>query len=321
MPEFQKNYSPEDIIALNLRETAERSDHVCEQEIAHIRELAKEISAEIDAHADLTESLPDRLPLPESSIAASALPENTQTLARLHQLHFRRQKALLCIEICKQLSQKRALTPDAFFADAEPLSPNARDRILYARSSYTDTAYLHFAPLLSEPRAAYTHSFGAACKDVYNGLCEFCILPVENSSEGVLNSFFRLMEQYELKIVATCDVTDPDARRTTRFALLRRNLTPLLQPQTPLQYFEYSIPQEAFSADLLLQTLTLCGMRLQSFAPLPVSEGKERTIHVTVDVKDGDLAPFLLLLTVEAPQYNPLGLYSHLSMTNKKHDI
>jgi len=39
-------YSPEDIIAANLREAVGRYDRFCEQETAHLRELAIELAGE-----------------------------------------------------------------------------------------------------------------------------------------------------------------------------------------------------------------------------------------------------------------------------------
>ena len=317
MAEFQSYYSPEDVIAQNLRETAERTRVLWEQEMAHLRELAAYVAEEATPNAEFLHTLPDHSP-PRFRELFQNLRANPQFGSRLEEIRATEQAVYLCQEICDLLRQRTAFAEeDLLLGDAEELSEHARDLIIYQRNGYADSAYLHFAPLLGAPRALYTHSFSAVCEAVYNGLSEFCILPIENSAEGQLNSFSRLIDRFELKTVATCDIPATDGVRSTRFALLRRDIVPLPPPnKNSPRYFACATPMEAPpSPAKLLQAAQLCGLeltRMDSRASLEPESGDDRCIHLVFSVKKGDLAAFLLYLSMEAPLCESNGIYFHL---------
>lgn len=307
-------YSPEGVIAENLQELTERKDLLTEQEIAHLRELAIEI-AEGDDIADLLSSLPYyRVTLKEPD--GNAQNDNAGILSRSRKLLAAQQCMVLCQKLYEQLEDRERLLA-ALFPDLDEVAPHARGRIVYQRSSYTDNAYLAFATLVPEARAAYAHSFHAACEDVYNGHCEFCILPVENAVEGELIGFAKLIAQYELKIAAVCDIAGSDASRKTRFALLRRNILPFFTSGTDKNgFFRCSVPQSlATSVADVLGAASFFGLFLLSINTLPIQkdEDEEKTcLNLTFDIRGGDLYPFLLYLATVVPQYTPIGIYSHI---------
>lgn len=305
-------YSPESVIAENLQELIERSDLLGEQEIAHLRELAIEI-AEGDDLSDLLSTLPDyRTALAPPSVGT--LQSNADLLSRSRKMLEARQ----CMILCRALSEKlRSRGPilSALFPDVEEVIPQAVGRIVYQRSSYTDNAYLAFASFAPNARAAYAHSFHAACEEVYNGHCEYCILPVENAVEGELIGFAKLIAQYDLKIAATCDIAGNDASRRTRFALLRRNMLPLLALDAAKNgFFRLALPSSlASSLSDVLSAASFYGLSLISVNTLPIDqEGALACFNLTFAICDGDLYSFLLYLAAVAPQYTPIGIYSHI---------
>lgn len=307
-------YSPEGVIAENLQELTERGDLISEQEIAHLRELAIEI-AEGDDLADLLSSLPYyRVTLEEPS--AIALRDNVGILSRSRKLLEARQCMVLCQKLYEQLQNREHLL-SALFPDLDEIAPHAAGRIVYQRSSYTDNAYLAFATLVPGARAAYAHSFHAACEEVCRGHCEFCILPLENAVEGELIGFAKLIAQYELKIAAVCDIAGSDASRKTRFALLRRNILPFFASETDKNgFFRCSVPQSlSQSVADVLSAASFFGLSLLSVNTLPIQkdEDEEKTcLNLTFDLRGGDLYPFLLYLATVVPQYTPIGIYSHI---------
>ncbi|MBQ8310078.1 MAG: hypothetical protein IJX80_03585 [Clostridia bacterium] len=306
-------YSPEDIVAANLKESAARMDLIGEQELAHLYELAAGI-AETEDLSELLSSLPDRKP-PAFAPNGEMPIGNRMALERLHRSYQAMKSALLCREIRRQLEKKRPVFPDALFPEAEDIRAEGLRRIVYQKSSYTDSAYLCFSARLGDARASYTHSFLSACEEVYNGFCEYCILPIENSAEGQLVSFSRLIERYELKIAATCDVVGNDTGRVTRFALLRRNLLPLLCLGNCTEYFECSLPLDGTSelSDVLFAA-QLCDLRLYRIGSTPPSAlDAPFSARLSFFTEAADLSSFLLYLAMEAPHYTPIGLYPHLS--------
>ncbi len=305
-------YSPESVIAENLQELTERADVLAEQEIAHLRELAIEI-AQGDDLADLLSSLPYYRISP-SPLSADTLANNAALLSRSRKLSGTRQSMILCRALYEELRNRDQLLT-ALFPDSEEVPLPVTGRIVYQRSSYTDDAYLAFATLVPNARAAYAHSFHAACEEVYNGHCEFCILPVENAVEGELIGFAKLIAQYDLKIAAVCDITGADASRKTRFALLRRNMLPLFGVDTNKNgFFKCSLPTESGAqiADIL-SAASFFGLSFLSANTLPIQKDEERAcFNLTFEIQGGDLYPFLLYLATVAPQYTPIGIYSRI---------
>lgn len=315
MAEFQ-TYSPEDVIAKNLAEAAIRQDRLAEQELAHLREWAESIVNDGGQSPDFIASLSEHR-MPRTVPATDTLSANTAKLTALHRLQNVWKNVFLCTEIGERLRQKRELLPESFFTENEELPEQARDRIAYQRNSYADSAYLLFAKHLSAPRAVYSHNFQTVCEEVYNQSCEYCILPLENSADGPLNSFFRLIERFELKIAATCDIPTTDKSRTTRFALLRRNLSPLYAISSKHdRFFEFGLPSDADvkPADVLYAA-ECCGLRLCRHASgmRQTDQAALRSDNFSVGADRGDLCTFLLFLAMEAPNYTPLGLYPHLN--------
>ena len=307
-----ETYSPEGVIAENLQELTERADLLGEQEIAHLRELAIEI-AQGDDLSDLLSSLPYYRITPTAPLT-NILTNNREQLSRSRMLLESRQCMLLCGALYEELCNREPLLP-ALFPDAEEVAPHAVGRIVYQRNSYTDDAYLAFATLVPNARAAYAHSFHAACEEVFNGHCEYCILPIENAVEGELVGFSKLILQYELKIAATCDIAGADASRKTCFALLRRNILPFCAVDTEKNgFFRLSIPAQIPTqmADVL-SAASFFGITFVSANTLPTDkEGAMVCYNLTFDIRGGDLYPFLLYLATVAPQYIPIGIYSHI---------
>ena len=302
-------YSPEDVIAENLKELTNRADLIGEQEIAHLRELANEIAMSGDL-ADLLSSLPYyRISLSDPDADAPA--SNIELLSRSRGISGARQRMILCYALYEELSKRENLL-SALFPDAEEIASHVAGRIVYQKNRYTDDAYLAFASFLPDARAAYAYSFHAACEEVYNGHCEYCILPIENAVEGELVGFAKLISQYDLKVAACCDVSGADASRQTRFALLRRNMLPLFTADAEQQgCFRFSLPAELASAiGEILSAASFYRLRFLSLNTLP--QGESTNYNLTLAIGGGNLYPFLLYLSTVAPQYTPIGIYPHI---------
>ena len=68
MSDFQF-YSPEDVISSNLQEIYSRMNMLCEQELAHLQELAAEITADLEDDTAFAFSLADLLPTEDRPLA------------------------------------------------------------------------------------------------------------------------------------------------------------------------------------------------------------------------------------------------------------
>ena len=78
-------------------------------------------------------------------------------------------------------------------------------------------------------------------------------------------------------------------------------------PKRQMARFAFSLrPEEARPEEVLLAARQF---RL-SLLSATVTGEQPGALHALVRVGDGDLYAFLLYLAMEAPQYNPMGLYS-----------
>lgn len=316
MEEF-RSYLPDAVIYANLGETAGRLSKIAEQEHAHIAELAAEMLAEKRQPSDLLASLPDRR-LPEPAPHTEILDENVATVLQMQRLHALWQRLLLCTELRSGLGFAEHDVPEFFFSETEELSDSAKGRVIYQRSNYADLAFRHFFKGQdSSAHALYTHSFSVVCEEVMRGNCEYCILPLENSSEGTMHSFFRLIDRYSLKIVASCDIPTEDGKKTTRFALLRRNLFPFFQPIDENTLFECVIPvtDSPSVSDLLLAAesfgLKLCRIDTGIHMLDIVST---YALHLVFSADHGDLCAYLIYLAMQASDFEIIGLYNQQSL-------
>ena len=317
-----RSYSPEDIILSNLDENATRHFHLFEQEIAHLSELAKELIENQTETSDAISAIPEFHLSDHPLVKIDTASPHQYLTQRLSEIHNAQNQILLSEEIRKRLEIDPIQPPNEFLQDAEKDEIGAEQLIVYQKSSFADTAYLQFTSLLHAPRAAYTHSFLSACEDVYNGNCEYCILPLENTSEGLLVGFAKLIERFALKIVATCDVFGNEGARLTRFALLKKSIASLPLKSTAYPCFlEISVPSEQKQPlRNLLIAAELCNLSLYRVHTLPYVEENEPPRHHAVFQlsKESWLSSFLIYLTMEIPQYTLTGIYAHIPYQNKK---
>lgn len=209
---------------------------------------------------------------------------------------------------------------DELFGSGEPISQKASGRVAYLRSRVADEAFLALTAPLQKPKAAYFSSFSDVCEEVYHGLCEYCILPVESADGGKLLSFYSLIEKFELRIVSVTDLDDGKGGYT-RYALLsHRYVSPYpIGASGKRCYAEFLLVlNDRLSLSDVLLAAELLGMRVtrtDSF-PLPDRRDAYRYGLVFLLPEGAELAPtveaFLLYLSVSLPEYTPLGVYTKL---------
>ena len=91
-------------------------------------------------------------------------------------------------------------------------------------NSYAKEAYLKFEKLFKNCSEIPVESFTAVCESISDENSVFGIIPVINSTDGRLMSFYRLLDKYDLKISAVCKVENPGDGGFTKFALVGKKL-------------------------------------------------------------------------------------------------
>ena len=202
--------------------------------------------------------------------------------------------------------------------DSSEFSERASEKIAYVQNSYSDNAYLQFSNTLIHPRAAYFDSFSDVCEEVYNGICEYGILPLLHERDGKLFRFYALLEKYDLRIVCACDVptVERDGVTVTRYALIRKTIPTFPRGAMPSRA-ELLLPTGENGGHMLcdlLQAARACSLapeRIDTRATEGYDEPSELSYQITLTVPpDGkSLRTFLAYLLLEMPRVTILGLY------------
>ena len=194
----------------------------------------------------------------------------------------------------------------------EVFSPSASAKISYVKNNYSDAAFMRFSSLFDNPKVSYKMTFEDVCEDVYNNASDFCILPIENSG-GKLFSFYSLIDKYDMKIFAVCDLEDGVSDKLTRYALISKKN--LFYPQKAKRfYIEFSIiGDNNYSLKDILEASELCGIKLYRIdtVSVPYDDLTFKFYHV-FECNTFNALPFIIYLHYKQPQHEAIGYYISL---------
>jgi len=202
------------------------------------------------------------------------------------------------------------------FTDGDSEPTDLPPKIAYLQNSFSDKAYRVFADSFTEqnPRtqvtAAYFPGFREVCEEVYYGRCTHAMLPVSSARDGILASFRKLIEKYELKIVSETDVDTGDDSGM-RFALLRRGLN----MPSHRNYCDLTVVlTSGFTPGAFLTACEIIGASAVSVNTYPLEYADDRCgIQITLDISRTDPETLYLFLEGSHVSYEVIGLYDLLS--------
>ena len=227
------------------------------------------------------------------------------------------------IDFCRSVSKAKQINQElsqALFGESERISSEAKGRLAYMQNHYTDAAYLIFSKSVPSLRASYFSSFQAVCEEVYTGACEYCILPIENSSDGKLMSFYSMIDKYELKISSVCTVRHSDGQSFTKFALLNKSFLPSGIFNAPAAYLnkrsiEIRVSQTSVNdspLDNILLAANACDLRIHRVDSLPLSYNEDLLgYYIVLGINNVDFKTFLTYVAFEYTQCYIVGIYSN----------
>lgn len=306
------------IISDNFTLLDNEASSAAERRIAQLSELATLISQEPDILLD-TDSRGEDF---SSLFVRGVIPQASVEAARPYlEAYYSSQLLSDKLAVCRFLAEKLGWKSDFRLASllGEPngFSPLGSDpKIAYLKNAYADSAFLSFSRVLGNPSVSYQSDFESVCEEVYYGRADMCILPLDSSRDAKLIGFCRLINRFELKIVLSCDVAASDGSVTTRYALLRKNLTfpDILPPESDARLFELSfVPTEGITLADVLTAAAAFGLELYKVDAIPLTySDNEFSYDVVLHCPDHAVEPFALFMALAAPQYETLGVYAHL---------
>ena len=267
-------------------------------DIAESVELLRFTKAPLEATAEVT--VPDDMP--DFYKECAAVYSRATNVA---------DKVTLCRMLAKSLGAD--VNETASYKLLEPERDAAHDfddsiRIAYRKAHGADIAFEKFASVIPDTYAVYRDSFAHVCDSVAVGDADMCILPYENTADGKLFGFYRLIEGYELKIAASCMVKSDDRDDETRYLLLSPSLSGLSEI-SGITDFEFSlVDRDGTALGRLMAAVNLLGVSIKS---VDTFKSEEYTVFDIRTSADCELLDSLILyLKLEAAEFSPLGLYA-----------
>ncbi|MBO4217032.1 MAG: hypothetical protein J5940_03720, partial [Clostridia bacterium] len=214
--------------------------------------------------------------------------------------------------ICSKLNAVRPDTADVvrtLFGAVQSEKPTEEPfRIAFVTGKQANAAFERFAKYLGTVSAVGVESFSDACDAASEGEADYCIVPLENSSEGRLDGFYNAIGKSGLYPVLGCRLSD--GYEYTRFALCCR--TPgfiAAEGETIMQ-----IRITAGSVNDMTDILTAAeffGASAKRLDTIPLSAaGRENSLDLVFGVSDADAAGFITFLRFEYPQFYLFGIYT-----------
>ncbi len=198
------------------------------------------------------------------------------------------------------------------FLSEDKSTSNGGD-VAYLKNTLSDKAYKLFSKYLLSAQSAYMSDFNSVCEAVYDGKADYCILPIENSTDGRLGGFYSLISKYELFVCLCADIVSNDGNMRTRFALCKKNAS-LVQyhKKNGLYYTELIVtPSEENSMSDILFYADFFGVHTvkTDCVPTPYSDG-EYNMYVTFSADEKKLVKLFLFFATEQIRYSTVGIYT-----------
>ncbi len=204
-------------------------------------------------------------------------------------------------------------------ADSDDFAPaGAHGKISYIRNRYNDEAYSKFSSVIPHAKPVYRADFEECCDAISAGEAEFTVLPLEDSVDGTMFGFYSLLDRYGLKIVNVCNIEREDSSKVIRYALAGRYFKSdhsEREKKDAKRIFEFTMTHSPSTRLIeLFSAATLCNAveHRATSLPLPFGDNMARFYHSFVITKKTHFLPFLLFLSLEYPQYSPIGIYREI---------
>ena len=210
---------------------------------------------------------------------------------------------------CKQiLSCFPALS--IYKEDFAQATPNGSNEIGVLDNNYIRTVLERFSSKKSFYPIFYS-SFDEICENISTGNCTYGILPTESTESGKLLRFYNLIDRYDLKINAVCDIAYSDDSATTRYALVSKSITFPSSCFGDPDYLEFTVNLEnSQSLNEILYAASLCSLELHRIDSIPIPyKEKEFSFSPVFKIKKSEIDTFLLYMYLDFPQYTPIGVF------------
>lgn len=229
-------------------------------------------------------------------------------------------RSVLCRLAAEQLTLSKDFSLQDILGFNEPPEDTAIGRIACFENIISEKAFAFFSEIIEDPKVMYLPSYREICEAVYNGTCEYCIIPLYGAEGERLHAFYSLIYRYELKIYAT-GIIEVGSENNTVFALMKKSLPVSVGEKLPfgnggnmadsdigLNRLEIMVPGEAIDSFIeILRASEFSGLRVLR-VDTSTDEGNG-SISIQFDISNAEIVPFLIYLTAYFHGIIVTGLY------------
>ena len=224
-------------------------------------------------------------------------------------------RAMFCLYLSRHTDPKAATALHSVLPMAEQAAPGSHGKVALVRNRLNEEALRIFSQSITAAKPSYLPSFADTCEDVFDNRCEFGILPIENTADGRLFGFYNMLDRYELRICATCQLETEHTVGSVRYALVGKN-PPTRIPKHSQWLLECAIVTEIgeFPKDIfeVLPTFGASLVKIDSL-PVPYDDGLHK-IYFTIQIPKETANAFHFYLTMEHSRYSLIGFYPNLNV-------
>ncbi len=245
--------------------------------------------------------------------SSSDIPQNTlKHFSYLSGAKYPQGKIILLHELLKNKDTEKLLKESASLPSERNVSAGSHGKIAFVKNEYNLLAFDIFNKDIPHAKPVTFPSFSEACISVSDGECEFCILPIQNSRDGKLLSFYSLLDKYDLKIYSVCGIEDEQSR-SVLYGLISKELCfsqkGFKGQERLLLEFSLIFENGEFMRELL-DVANEIGAVLLNFNFCPVSyDANQNKYFFTFDVPTTELLTLVCYLAFEYHSYTTIGFY------------
>lgn len=217
-----------------------------------------------------------------------------------------------CEALCKS-NLKKEVQNAIFIGSDEPTPAGAHSKISFVKNRFNELAYEKLSKGITNPKPEYVSSFVESCENITDGTSEFCILPISNSTDGHMKSFYSMLDRYELKISASTDIDDDIG--TVKYARIARACKPIdLKDKNAKYLFEFSVISS--DGEFLAPLLTVANLAQAmpiNIDSIPVEYASHlKRFFFTFSLTPQNATPFRLYVALKFQNYTPIGIYKEI---------
>ena len=318
-------HNAESVISKNLEQAFRIEASVYEIKFAHLRERADIIARSIKARSgssNIMDALAHLYEAPE--IYFSHRGEECDFGALFGDANYEQAKCLSGnskrldnLYICKSIAEFDGKDYDEtdivrwILENDEVVSLPGKDKkVSFVRGTQSGRAFECFARYVPGVLAEYEEDFKSACEAVANGESTYAIVPIENYTDGRLNSFYRLIEKYALSIVLAADIQSDDYESSTKFALVYKSLDVIKANGTEMFEFKITFGEPRELGEVIFAA-EYFGASVHKVYSLPLSSGgRENSFDIILGLDGANIAGLLCYLFLEYSQFAAVGVYT-----------